>query len=132
MANEKPKVVVKTFRDLLAWQRAMDLVVAVYAATKKFPKDETFGLVLQLRRAVVSVPSNLAEGFGRRSRTDYARFIQIALASLFEVQTQLEIARRLDFLTKEEFTRLNTLSREVEYLMSRLRQKMLASSAKIS
>lgn len=132
MANEKLKIIVKTFRDLLAWQRAMDLVVTVYRATKGFPKEETFGLTMQLRRAVVSVPCNLAEGFGRRSRTDYARYIQIALASLFEVQPQLEISQRLEYLSSENFARLNALSREVEYLLSRLRQKMLASPAKIA
>jgi len=127
---ERIKAVVKTFRDLVAWQRAMDLVVAVYDASRGFPKEEAFGLTGQLRRAVVSVPSNLAEGFGRRSRMEYARYILMSLASLFEVQTQLEIAWRLEYLTRENFEKLNSLSREVEYLSSRLRQKMLASPTK--
>ncbi|HTB63294.1 MAG TPA: four helix bundle protein [Opitutales bacterium] len=115
---------------MLAWQRAVDLVVAVYQSTESFPKDELFGLVSQLRRAAVSIPSNLAEGFGRRSRTDYARFMLLSMGSLFEVQTQLEIALRLKYLFPESFERLTKLSREVEYLLSRLREKMLASASK--
>jgi four helix bundle protein len=128
--SEKPRTKVNTFRDLLAWQRAMDLVVAVYQSTDNFPKDELFGLVSQLRRAAVSIPSNLAEGFGRRSRTEYARFMLLSMGSLFEVQTQLEIALRLKYLSSESFEKLAKLSREVEYLLSRLREKMLASASK--
>jgi len=123
---------VNTFRDLLAWQKAMELVVAIYEVSHAFPQTEVFGLTGQIRRAAVSVPSNLAEGFGRRSRTDYARYILMAAGSLYEVQTQLEIALRLKYLTAESHARLFNLSREVEYLMSRLREKMLASPAKIA
>jgi len=130
MASEKQRTRVNTFRDLLAWQRAMDLVEAVYTASRGFPKDEIFRLTSQLRQAAVSVPSNLAEGFGRRSRPDYARFILVSLGSLFEVQTQLEIARRLKYIPETDYFQLHELSREVEYLSSRLREKMLASPAK--
>ncbi len=132
VVTDKHRAKVKTYRDLIAWQRAMDFVEAVYAASFGFPKEEAFGLTSQVRRAAVAVPSNLAEGFGRRSRTDYARFILMALGSLFEVQTQLEIAGRLKYLTPEQHTKVAAASREVEYLLSRLREKMLASPVKIS
>ena len=84
--------------NLIAWQKAMDLVVAVYRATRSFPKEELYGLVSQLRRAAVSVPSNLAEGYGRNSTRELHQFIGLARGSLAEVETQLEIARRLEFL----------------------------------
>jgi len=108
----------------------MDLVVAIYDCSFSFPQTEAFGLVSQIRRAAVSVPSNFAEGFGRRSRTEYARYILMAIGSLYEVQTQREIAFRPKYLTPENYAKLETLSREVGYLLSRLREKMLASPAK--
>jgi four helix bundle protein len=114
ISAEKRIIKVKTFRDLIAWQRAMDLSVELYHVTHHFPKDEVFGLTAQIRRAAVSVPSNLVEGFGRRSRPDYARFILIAIGSLFEIQTQLEMASRLKYLEGAEFERLHALAREVE------------------
>jgi len=89
---------VRTFRDLLVWQRGMELAELVYSVTAKFPADEKWGLVNQLRRAAVSVPSNIAEGHGRQSRVDYLRFLRVARGSLAEVETQAELAGRLGFL----------------------------------
>lgn len=88
-------------RDLIAWQKAMQLVIDVYRVTRSFPKDEVYGLTSQLRRAAVSVPSNLAEGHGRTSRREFYRFAGQARGSLVEVETQLEIARNLDYLSEE-------------------------------
>ena len=89
---------VKNYRDLEVWQRGMDLVESVYRVTESFPKSEKFGLMSQLRRAAVSVPSNIAEGWGRGSRKAYVRFLRIARSSLMEVETQLLIAHRLNYL----------------------------------
>ena len=91
------------YRDLVAWQKAMDLVERVYLATNTFPREERYGLTSQIRRAVVSVPSNIAEGQGRRTTDDeLIRFLHISLGSLCELETQLELAVRLKFLDKQD------------------------------
>ena len=92
-------VVVKSYRDLLVWQKAMDFAEHVYMVQKTFPVEERFGLCDQLRRAVVSIPSNIAEGRGRDSAKDFAHFLMIARGSLNEVATQLELAVRLGYMT---------------------------------
>ena len=104
----------KTFRDLLIWQRAMDFVVLIYKCTDSFPDTEKFGLVSQLRRAAISLPSNIAEGYGRNSGGDFNRFLNIAMGSLFEIQTQIELSYLLKYLSKEEFEKLYELTREIE------------------
>jgi four helix bundle protein len=86
-------------RDLVVWQKAMDLVVAVYKLAKSFPKAELYGLASQMQRAAVSVPSNIAEGHGSKQTQAYARHLAIANGSLTELETQLEIARRLGYIT---------------------------------
>jgi four helix bundle protein len=93
---------VKNYRGLLAWQRSMDLVEFVYKLTENWPKSEQFGLTNQIRRAAVSVPSNIAEGQGRNSPLDFARFLSIAHGSLREVETQLLIAERLGYANQSE------------------------------
>jgi four helix bundle protein len=90
---------VKSFRDMVVWNRSIELCVAVYEFTRTFPSDELYGLRSQLRRASVSIPSNIAEGCGRRSTGELIQFIGIARGSNFEVQTQLVIATRLSFGT---------------------------------
>ena len=89
---------VKSYKELIAWQKGMELVRRVYALTKNFPKVEQYRLVDQLTRAVVSVPSNIAEGFGRSTNKDFAHFVVQARGSLFEVETQLIIANELGFI----------------------------------
>lgn len=86
------------YQDLIAWQKAMDLVEAIYRATAELPPDERFGLTTQLRRAAVSIPSNIAEGQAKSSSRDFARFLEIALGSLAEVETQLLLVARLNLL----------------------------------
>lgn len=93
---------IQTHRDLKVWQEGMALTTAVYRATGRFPDHERFGLVSQLRRAVVAFPSNIAEGWGRGSRSDYVRFLHIARGSLHEVDTQIRIAQSLGYLTDSE------------------------------
>jgi four helix bundle protein len=102
----------ESYRNLIAWQKAKDLAVDVYRCTRKFPKDETYGLTSQMRRAAVSVPSNIAEGKGRRSRKDFAHFIYQARGSLLELETQLSIARDLEYLDALTFN--NTLGKAEE------------------
>jgi len=87
------------FRDLVAWQKAMGLVTEIYNLTRTFPRDEAYGLVSQLRRTAVSVPSNLAEGYSRNSRNEFHHFVGQARGSLAEVETQVEIARNLGYVT---------------------------------
>jgi len=97
---------VKTYRDLIAWQRAMELVRSVYEITQQWPTKEQYGLTSQVRRAAVSVPSNIAEGFGRRATRDYLRHLGIAYGSLLEVETQLQIAGMLSYLDSAALNRL--------------------------
>jgi four helix bundle protein len=91
-----------TYRELIAWQKAMSLAETVYRVTANFPADERFGLVSQLRRAVVSVASNIAEGHGRRSRPEFDRFLKISLGSIREVETQIILAGRLKLADRDQ------------------------------
>ncbi|MGC4038192.1 MAG: four helix bundle protein [Chitinophagaceae bacterium] len=115
---------VKTYRDLIVWQKAMQLVTDIYKSTKSFPSDELYGLTSQLRRCAVSIPSNIAEGYGRNSTGDYKRFLQIAAGSVFELQTQVEIALNLSYINKENFDILFNLAKEVELMLLALIRKI--------
>jgi len=108
-------------RDLVACQRAMELVTEIYRATRSFPKDELYQLVSQLRRAAVSVPSNLAEGHGRNSRKEFHHFIGQARGSLAEVETQVEIAKNLGFLRPDCTSELLMKIAEVGRMLTGLR-----------
>lgn len=88
---------IKSYRDLIVWQRAIELVKRVYQETSSLPQDERFGLVSQMRRCAISVPSNIAEGWGRGSKQDYIRFLRTARGSLYELATQAEISLQLEF-----------------------------------
>src|SRR5713101_373268 len=92
----------RSYKDLVAWQKSMDLVTATYRATAKFPKDELFGLTSQARRAAVSIPSNIAEGQGRLSEREFRYFLGQARGSLMELETQLQVAENLGYLQREE------------------------------
>jgi len=102
-----------SYRDLKVWQRAIEMSVALYKLTEKFPKTEVYGLTSQLRRAGVSTASNIAEGFGRGSTGEYKQFLGMARGSNFEVQTQLVIARELGLGDKQDFQFAEGLSHEV-------------------
>lgn len=108
------------YQRLIAWQRAMDLVVEIYDVSKNFPDQERYGLTAQLCRAAVSVPSNIAEGRGRGSRADYRRFLLQARGSLYEVQTQLLIANRLNYVSDVILQKLMESSTSVIQLVSGL------------
>jgi len=123
---------VKTYRDLIVWQKAMVLVTEIYKVSKSFPRREDYGLTSQLRRCAVSIPSNIAEGYGRNSRNEYIRFLQIASGSLYELQTQLEIAANLGYLKKDEFELLYESTREVERMLSVLIRRLIEGSGKVA
>lgn len=107
----------KSFRELRVWQKAMDLVETVYLLTQEFPKQETYGLTSQIRRAAISVPSNIAEGHTREHIKEYLHHLSMAQASLAEVETQLEIAARLRYLST---TRLSELLLDISSLGKQL------------
>jgi four helix bundle protein len=92
----------QSFRDLLVWQKAIELVIEVYRLTSKFPKHETYGLCSQMQRASVSIPSNIAEGHGLKKTRAYLRHLSISCGSLAELETQLEISDRLHYLAPED------------------------------
>lgn len=106
-----------TFRDLLIWQKSMNIVTEIYQLTNSFPKEEFYGLSSQIRRCSVSIPSNIAEGYGRDGNNDYLRFLNISMSSLFEMQTQLEISFNLKFLSENQFNKINGESRELERML---------------
>jgi four helix bundle protein len=114
----------KTFRDLLIWQKAMALVTNCYTISTDFPKDEQFGLTSQIRRCSISIPSNISEGFGRGTNKDYYRFLTISLGSLFEFQTQIEIAYNLKYISLEKFNKLYEDSRELERMLTSFMNKI--------
>jgi four helix bundle protein len=114
----------KTYRDLLVWQKAISFVSKVYRFVKVFPSEELYGLTSQIKRSSVSIPSNIAEGYGRKSKRDYLRFLQIAMGSLFEIQTQLEISKNLEFISEGHFNELYENSREIERMLSSLINKI--------
>jgi four helix bundle protein len=103
----------QSFRDLQVWQRAMQLCVAICRLTRDFPREEIYGLTSQIRRAAVSVPSNIAEGQGRLSSGEFRQFLGIARGSICELQTQLEIARSLQFGKPQLIDEAENLSHEV-------------------
>jgi len=115
---------IRTYRDLIVWQKAMVFVSAVYKVSRSFPKEELFGLVSQTRRSAISIPSNIAEGYGRNATGDYVRFLHVSVGSLYEVQTQLEIARNLEYIPQKTFDELYADSREIERLLSSLIAKL--------
>jgi four helix bundle protein len=118
MSNEGSQI--RSHRDLIAWQRAMDLVVAVYQATKSYPKDELYGLTNQTRRAAASVPANIAEGQGRRSKKEFCQFLSNARGSLLELDTHLELAVRLGYSKEERYRELYRQLHEVGRLVNGL------------
>jgi len=108
---------IRRHNDLLAWQKAMDLVEQVYRLTKYFPKEEIYALTAQLRRSAVSVPSNIAEGHGRSGRREFAHHLSIALGSLAECETQMQIAQRLGYLSEAFMNDFLVLSSETGRIM---------------
>jgi len=114
----------KYYRDLTVWQQVMELVTSTYKLTDGLPKAEQYGLTTQLRRAAVSIPANIAEGNGRGSRQDYTRFISIALGSLMEFETLLEVAIRVEYLESAACQPVIALATEVGKMLNTMRSKL--------
>ena len=112
------KAAVQSFRDLIVWQRGIELATAIYRLTQDFPREEVYGLTAQLRRSAVSVPSNIAEGQGRLTTGEFRQFLGIARGSNCELQTQLEIARSLGFASPTRIDEAKNLSNEVGKMIS--------------
>jgi four helix bundle protein len=115
----------QSYRDLLVWQKAMELVVAVYRVIQAFPKSEVYGLSSQMQRAAVSIPSNIAEGHGLKQTQAYLRHLAIASGSLCELETQIEIANRLGFLSPED-RGVIAQANEIGRMLSGLRHSLQA------
>ena len=115
---------IKSFRDLRVWQAGIELVESIYALTAKFPRHELYGLASQMQRSAVSVPSNITEGHARESTKEYLQHLSIAQASLAELETQLEIANRLNYVSADDLsnlvTKTSTLGRQLYALRNAL------------
>lgn len=118
----------KTHKDLDAWNKAMELVESVYAITSKYPKEETYGLTLQIRRSAISIPSNIAEGAARNSKKEFIQYLYIALGSLAELETQLILADRLKFSeNNQELSQVAQLRQILLGLLRHLKGKLAES-----
>lgn len=118
MSQEKKKI--QNFTDLRAWQHAHQLSIDIYMATRNFPKEEIFGITRQIRQAVVTVESNIAEGFGRRTSADRLHFYDMARGSLNELQTQLLLARDIQYLIDRDYAVLTTQATDCHKILSGL------------
>jgi four helix bundle protein len=116
----------QNYHDLLVWQKAIDLTVGIYTLTQSFPKSELYGLTSQMRRAGVSVASNIAEGRGRLNAAEFRQFLGLAQGSLFELRTQLLVARKLGFASGESFKETDLLGEEVSKMLRTFIQRLPA------
>ena len=112
--------IIHGYKDLIVWQRSMELVVAVYQLTDDFPRQEIYGLISQLRRAAVSIPSNIAEGRRRGGKKEFRQFLLISYGSGAELETQIEIAKRLKFSDSLNFTKVDGLLSEVMKMLNKI------------
>ena len=118
------EVKIQYYKDLIVWQRAMQLVKEIYDITKKLPKEELYGLSNQMRRAAVSIPSNIAEGHVRSGRKEFAQYLSIATGSRAELQTQLLICVEIGYLSESDIQNAMSLSEEVARMLASLIQKL--------
>ena len=115
---------IKDYKDLLIWQKGIQLVKLVYVSLENFPKDEIFGLQNQMKRSAVSIPSNIAEGWGRSSTQNYIQFLRIARGSLLELETQLIIAKELGFITDVKYAEIADLITEESKMLNAFIKKL--------
>ena len=123
-ANSGTRLPAKTYRDLVAWQVSMQLVADAYRLAARLPAIERYGLAAQVRRAALSIPLNIAEGFGRRSRKEFARFVSIAEGSLREMQTLLELMNLLEYVAVTDLTTASNTANRIGFLLHRLRKSL--------
>lgn len=114
------------YQELIVWKKSIALAIDIYAATKSFPAEEKYGITSQIRRSAVSIPSNIAEGAGRGTNKDFANFIAHAAGSAYELETQLLIALRVEFLNNEGYKSLQFELEQIKKMLFTLRQKLLS------
>lgn len=119
---------IKSYKDLLVWQKSLELSVKIYNITRKFPKEEIYGLTSQMRRCSVSIPSNIAEGKNRATRKDFSQFLRIAYGSGAELETQIEISKKLNFIDSESFSEAEILLDEIMRMLNVMIKKLTANS----
>ncbi|PRX51917.1 four helix bundle protein [Salegentibacter salegens] len=112
------------FKELKVWQKSIDLVTETYSKSKEFPKEEVYGLTSQIRRSAVSIPSNIAEGCGRKTAKDFANFLGISLGSAFELETQLIIAKNLNFMNSDDFKILENEIHHIQNMIIKLQSTL--------
>jgi four helix bundle protein len=118
---------IKSYKDLIVWQKAFKLVKEIYIITNLFPKEELYGLVSQMRRAAIAILSNIAEGFSRRHRKEYAQFLSIAFGSGAELETQILLSKDLYLAPKENFKKSEELLEEIMRMLNVMLQKLKSS-----
>lgn len=126
MKKEVTKI--RSYKDLIVWQKGIELVSTIYLITKKFPVQEQFGLTSQMQRAAVSIPANIAEGYGRNTKNEYANFLRIAHGSLTELETLLLIARKQSYCNEGEFSNIEAMLDELGAMLYRLRERIVHSA----
>ncbi|NOQ68405.1 four helix bundle protein [Patescibacteria group bacterium] len=114
------RIETNSYKDLIVWQKSMDLIVEIYKLTDNFPRSEIYGLTSQMRRCSVSIPSNIAEGRRRGSKKDYRHFLIIAYGSGAELETQIEIAKRLQFNKNSDFIKVDSLLNEIMRMLNKM------------
>lgn len=119
---------IRSYKDLVVWQKGMELVSRIYLITKRFPSAEQFGLTSQIQRAAVSIPANIAEGYGRNTKNEYANFLRIARGSLTELETLLLIAKQQSYCSESDFTAIELMLKELGAMLYRLRERIVNSS----
>ena len=117
-----------TYKELIVWKKSYSLVLLIYKITKKFPKDESYGLTSQIRRASISLPSNIAEGSKRGTRKDFCQFLRVAQGSGAELETQLLLAQDLNYIGNKEYSETNLLLNEIMKMLTGLINKLSTSN----
>ncbi|MEI7803014.1 MAG: four helix bundle protein [Bacteroidota bacterium] len=115
---------INNYKELIVWQKAVELTVLIYSVVNNFPKEEKFGLISQVTRSSVSIPSNIAEGAGRGSKKEFSQFLSIAMGSCFEMETQLIIANKLGWIDEEKFQDLINRKDEIQKMIFGLKQSL--------
>ena len=123
VSNES-ETAIRSHRDLIVWQKAMDLTVSIYQLTKNFPKEETYGLISQIRRSSASIPANIAEGQGRRSSKEFQQFPANARGSLLELDTHLELSFRVGYISKNQHNEMREKTSEVGRILNGLMRSL--------
>ncbi|MEK7167312.1 MAG: four helix bundle protein [Patescibacteria group bacterium] len=118
--------IIQTYKDLIVWQKSMDLVIEIYKLTEQFPKTEIYGLTSQMKRSAISIPSNIAEGRRRGSKKDFRQFLIIAYSSGAEIETQIEISKRLIFSKNLNFNKVDLLLIEIMKMLNKMISNLIS------